>query len=145
MPITKADARWSGSLKEGKGEMHMASGAYSGPFSFVSRFERGASPETGTNPEELLAASHAGCFSMALSGQLSGAGNVPDSIETTAAITMERVDGAMTISKSHLVTKVKVAGISDADFQKFVQAAAATCPVSRALAGVAITVEATLV
>lgn len=145
MTITKADASWSGSLKDGKGVMKMASGAYEGPFSFVSRFERGASPETGTNPEELMAASHAGCFSMALSGQLTGAGHVPDSIETTAAVTMERVDGAMTISKSHLTTKVKVSGMSEADFQKAVQDAAKTCPVSRALAGVAITVDATLV
>lgn len=144
MPVTKADASWKGSLKEGQGSMSLASGAYSGPFSFVSRFEKGASSETGTNPEELLAAAHAGCFSMALSGRLSGAGHVPDSIETSAAITMERIDGAMTVSKSHLVTKVKVAGLDEAAFQEHVRAAADTCPVSRALAGVAITVEATL-
>ncbi len=143
MPITKANAHWEGSLRDGKGDMELASGAYRGPFSFVSRFERGATPETGTNPEELLAASHAGCFSMALSGQLTNAGHAPASIETTAAVTMERVDGAMTISKSHLVTRVKVDGIGDAEFQQAVDAAAKTCPVSRALAGVAITVEAT--
>lgn len=144
MPVTKANANWSGSLKEGKGAMELASGAYKGPFSFVSRFERGASPETGTNPEELLAASHAGCFSMALSGQLTGAGHVPESIETTASVTMERVDGAMTISKSHLVTRVKVAGVSQAELEEAAQAAAKNCPVSRALGGVAISVEVTL-
>lgn len=145
MTITKANANWSGSLKEGKGAMELASGAYRGPFSFVSRFERGAGPETGTNPEELLAAAHAGCFSMALSGQLTNAGHAPESIESTAAVTMERVDGAMTISKSHLVTKVKVDGISDEELQRLVQAAADTCPVSRALAGVRISVEASRV
>ncbi len=145
MPITKADASWKGSLKEGKGVMEVASGAYSGPFSYVSRFGRGAGPETGTNPEELLAAAHAGCFSMALSGQLSDAGHVPDSIETTAAVTMEQVGGAPTISKSHLTTKVKVSGLDETAFQGYVKAAAAGCPVSRALAGVAITVDATLV
>ncbi|HRQ11158.1 MAG: OsmC family peroxiredoxin [Trueperaceae bacterium] len=144
MPITKADASWKGSLKEGKGVMKVASGAYSGPFSFASRFGSGAGPETGTNPEELLAAAHAGCFSMALSGRLADAGHVADSIDTTASVTMERVDGAQTISKSHLVTRVKVAGMDDATFQGHVRAAAESCPVSRALAGVAITVEATL-
>lgn len=143
MPITKANAHWTGSLKDGKGDMELAGGAYRGPFSFVSRFERGAGPETGTNPEELLAAAHAGCFSMALSGQLTSAGHAPVSIESTAAVTMERIDGAMTISKSHIVTKVKVEGIEEADFQRAVDAAAKTCPVSRALAGVTITVEAT--
>lgn len=144
MPTTKADASWKGSLKDGQGTMSLASGAYTGPFSFVSRFERGAGPETGTNPEELLAAAHAGCFSMALSGRLTTAGHVPTSISTTAAITMERVDGAMTISKSHLVTRVAAPGLDDATLQEHVKAAADSCPVSRALAGVAVTVEATL-
>jgi len=144
MPTTKASARWEGTLKEGKGSMGLASGAYQGAFTFLSRFERGASPETGTNPEELIAAAHAGCFSMALSGRLTTAGFPPTSIDTQAAITMERTDAGMTITKSHLVTRAKVPGIDEAAFQEHVREAKAGCPVSRALAALTITVEATL-
>ena len=144
MPVTKADAKWEGSLKEGKGSMSLASGAYQGAFSFVSRFEKGASAETGTNPEELLAGAHAGCFSMALSGQLTSAGFTVTSIDTTAAVTMTTGPDGAKISSSHLTTRAVVPGIDEAMFQEKVNAAAAGCPVSKALAGVEISVEATL-
>lgn len=143
MPVTTAAARWQGSLKEGKGTMSLASGAYQGAFSFHSRFEKGASAETGTNPEELLAGAHAGCFSMALSGQLTDAGFTVTSIDTTAAVTMTTAGGAK-ITTSHLTTRVVVPGIDEATFQEKVNAAAKGCPVSKALAGVEISVEATL-
>ena len=144
MPTTKATAVWQGTLKEGNGTMSLPSGTYEGPFSFRSRFEKGAASDTGTNPEELLAAAHAGCFSMALSGQLTGAGFPPESVETTAAVTMTTGEGGARITTSHLVTKVRAPGIDEATFQEKVQAAAAGCPVSKALAGVEISVEATL-
>lgn len=143
MPTTKATAVWTGTLKEGNGNMKLPSGTYDGPFTYRSRFEKGAGADTGTNPEELLAAAHAGCFSMALSGQLTSAGFPPDSIDTTAAVTMATEGGAK-ITTSHLVTKARVPGIDEATFQEKVNAAAKGCPVSQALAGLEITVEATL-
>ena len=144
MPVTKAEASWQGSLKEGKGTMSLVSGAYQGAFSFHSRFETGASAETGTNPEELLAGAHAGCFSMALSGQLTDAGFTVTSIDTTAAVTMTTGSGGAKITTSHLTTRVVAPGIDEATFQEKVNAAAQGCPVSKALAGVEISVEATL-
>lgn len=144
MPTTKATAVWNGSLKEGNGNMKLPSGTYEGPFSFRSRFEKGAGSDTGTNPEELLAAAHAGCFSMALSGQLTGAGFTPDSIDTTAEVTMATGEGGARITTSHLITRARVPGIDEATFQEKVDAAAKGCPVSKALAGVEISVEATL-
>lgn len=144
MPSTKATAVWRGSLRKGTGSMSLPSGAFEGAFSFLSRFERGASPETGTNPEELLAAAHAGCFSMALSAGLGEAGFEPESIETSAEVTMQTGEGGARITTSHLVTTAKIPGISEEEFQERVKAAAEGCPVSRALAGIEITVEATL-
>ena len=144
MTTTKATAVWHGTLREGNGTMSLPSGTYEGPFSFRSRFEKGAGRATGTNPEELLAAAHAGCFSMALSGQLTAAGFPPEAIDTTAAVTMTTGEGGAKITTSHLVTKARVPGIDEATFREKVDAAAKGCPVSKALAGLEISVEATL-
>jgi lipoyl-dependent peroxiredoxin len=141
MPDRKASAVWQGTLKEGNGTMKMTSGAYEGPYSFASRFEEG----TGTNPEELIAAAHAGCFSMALSGQLSNNGFTPDRIETTANVHMEKTDAGNTITRIDLVTQAKVPGIDDAKFQELAQNAKKNCPISRALGAVnEITLDAKL-
>ena len=145
MPVTKATASWEGTLKEGKGVMKLPSGSFEGPYSFVSRFERGAGPDTGTSPEELLAAAHAGCYSMALSARLTNAGFPPVRVDSEARITMESVDGGMSITKSHLVVKANVPGLGEAAFQEHAASAKTGCPVSRALAALQITLEATLV
>ncbi len=145
MPTTKATAVWNGTLKEGNGTMKLPSGTYEGPFSFRSRFEKGAASDTGTNPEELLAAAHAGCFSMALSAQLANAGFPPESVETVAQVTMIVGDDGPQITTSHLITTARVPGIDEATFQEKVDAASKGCPVSKALAGLSISVEATLV
>jgi len=144
MPTTKAEAVWNGTLREGNGVMKLPSGTYEGPYTFYSRFEKGAGEDTGTNPEELIAAAHAGCFSTALSGQLANAGFPPETIASTAEVTMATGEGGSRITKSHLITRARVPGIDEQTFQEKVQAAAAGCPVSKALAGIEITVEATL-
>jgi osmotically inducible protein OsmC len=138
MADRKATARWEGTLKEGKGKMRFA--GYEGPFSFQSRFEEGK----GTNPEELIAAAHAGCYSMALSAQLTGAGYPPVSIETTCQIALRNVDGAPRITKSHLITKAEVPGISNEEFQAIAEKTKAACPVSAALSSLEITLDAEL-
>jgi osmotically inducible protein OsmC len=120
--------------------MSLGSGAFEGSYSFASRFESGE----GTNPEELIAAAHAGCFSMALAAALSQADHVPDSVETTAQVTIDSVDGTPTITRSELSTEVKVDGLDDAEFQEFADGAMSGCAVSRALAGVEITLAAKL-
>ncbi|MBA3262862.1 MAG: OsmC family protein [Thermoleophilaceae bacterium] len=132
MPKRTADARWEGSLKEGQGTMRMASGAYEGPYSFQSRFEDG----DGTNPEELIAAAHAGCFSMALSGDLGRAGHEPESVETTATVSFEVGDAGARIARIDLDTRASVPGIEDEEFQRVAEGAKQNCPVSKALAGV---------
>jgi lipoyl-dependent peroxiredoxin len=132
MPRRKADARWEGSLTEGKGTMRMASGAYEGPYSFQSRFEEG----DGTNPEELIAAAHAGCFSMALSGELGKAGHDPDSVETEATVHLDKVDDGFAIKRIELRTRVTAPGVDEAAFQEAAEAAKKGCPVSQALAAV---------
>jgi osmotically inducible protein OsmC len=122
--------------------MRMASGAYEGPYSFQSRFQEG----DGTNPEELIAAAHAGCFSMAFSGGLGAAGHVPESVETEATVHLEKDDPGFTIARIELRTRAKVPGIDPEEFQRQAEAAKAGCPVSRALAGVdSIELEAELV
>jgi osmotically inducible protein OsmC len=121
--------------------MRLGSGAFEGQYSFKSRFEEG----TGTNPEELIGAAHAGCFSMAFSNMLSEAGHVPKRVETEASVHLERVDGKPTISRIDLEAKGDVPGIDDAKFQDIAAQAKAGCPVSRALASVEITLKATLV
>ena len=135
-----ATAVWKGSLKEGKGTLTTASATLSStPYSFVSRFEQG----TGTNPEELIAAAHAGCFSMALSAQLGGAGLTPESIETLCTITLEKLEGGFAITKSHLRVTAKIPGATRETFEKLANAAKAGCPVSKLL-NAQISMEATL-
>lgn len=139
MADRKANAIWEGTLKEGKGSMKFAD--YDGPFTFSSRFEEGK----GTNPEELLAAAHAGCYSMALSAGLTEAGFLPDKIETTARVALRMVEGKATITQSHLVSKAKVPGISREKFLEIAEHTKLGCPVSRALSGLEISLEAELV
>jgi osmotically inducible protein OsmC len=141
MPVRNAEAVWEGSLREGKGTMQLGSGAFEGKYSFQSRFEEGA----GTNPEELIGAAHAGCFSMAFSGNLGRAGYTPERIHTTAQVHVERVDGGFKITRIHLNTEAKVPGIDRNAFLEQAEAAKAKCPVSQALTGVEITLEAKLV
>ena len=136
-----ASAKWQGDLKSGHGSISMASGTLSNtPYSFHSRFEQGA----GTNPEELLAAAHAGCFTMALSAQLAGAGLKADSLETTCTISLEKKDDGFAITESHLALRASVPGASKEAFDKAVHAAKTGCPVSK-LYSTNITLEATLV
>jgi lipoyl-dependent peroxiredoxin len=132
MPKRTANARWEGSLVDGHGTMRMASGAYEGPYSFQSRFEEG----DGTNPEELIAAAHAGCYSMALSGELGRAGHDPESVETEAIVHLDKVEAGFAIKKIELRTRVTAPGLDDAAFQEAAEAAKKGCPVSQALAAV---------
>jgi len=133
---------WNGSLQEGNGTMRMRSGAYEGPYTFQSRFEEAE----GTNPEELIAAAHAGCFSMALSGDLGRAGYEPESVETTATVHLEMGDGPPTVARIVLDTQARVPGIEAGEFQELAEGAKQNCPISRALAAVpAIEVNAELV
>ena len=132
MPKRTANARWEGSLTEGNGTMRMASGAYEGPYSFQSRFEEG----DGTNPEELIAAAHAGCFSMALSGELGRAGHDPESVETEAIVHIEKVEAGFAIKRIELRTRVSAPGVDETAFQEAAEAAKQNCPVSQALAAV---------
>ena len=140
MPQRKANAIWKGDLKGGKGTMKFGSGAFEGAYSFASRFEEG----TGTNPEELVGAAHAGCYSMALSNELAQAGFTPKSVETNANVTLEMIDGAPTISKIKLTVKATIPDIEDDEFQEFANGAKENFPVSKALGGVNISVDATL-
>ena len=138
--IRKASAVWQGDLKSGKGTMTAPSGVMTNAaYSFATRFEE----KPGTNPEELIAAAHAGCFSMAFSAELSKAGMTPERVETTAAVTLETVDGKPTVTKSHLTVKAKVPGADQAKFQEIANGAKAGCPISRLLKA-EITMEATL-
>src|SRR5436305_5653403 len=123
-----ANAHWRGDLKSGQGDLSTASGVLSStPYSFHSRFEEGK----GTNPEALLAAAHAGCFTMALSAQLGTAGLTADSLETTCTITFEKLPDGFAITESHLELKAKVPGASEEAFEKAVQNAKTGCPVSK--------------
>jgi lipoyl-dependent peroxiredoxin len=140
MPARTANARWEGGLKDGKGNMRLGGGAFEGQYSFSSRFEDGV----GTNPEELIAAAHAGCFSMALSAGLERAGHSPNSVETTAQVHLSPADGGFRISRIDLTTSADVPGIDADAFQQAAQAAKEGCPVSKALAAVEITLDASL-
>lgn len=137
MAIRNSSAEWKGTLREGAGTMKLGSGAYEGPFTFASRFENGP----GTNPEELIGAAQAGCFSMFLSALLTKAGFTPTSIRTTATVHLG--DGP-TITLIELNCEAEVPGIEDAAFQEQAAAAKQNCPVSKALAGPEITLKATL-
>ncbi len=137
----KAGAVWKGGLKDGKGIVTTASGVLKAtPYSFSTRFENGQ----GTNPEELIAAAHAGCFSMALSAQLGNAGITPESISTEATLTLEKLEAGFTITKIHLDVSAKIPGGDKAAFEKAAQAAKSGCPVSKVLKA-DITMNATLV
>ncbi len=128
--VRKASAVWNGSLKEGKGTVSTESGVLSKtPYSFSTRFE--SAP--GTNPEELIAAAHAGCFTMALSAQLGNAGIKPEKLETTAALTFEKLDAGFTVTKIHLDVTAHIPGADKAAFEKAAQDAKTGCPISRLL------------
>ncbi len=137
-----ASAVWHGGLKDGKGTISTQSGTLKETqYSFSTRFENGV----GTNPEELIAAAHAGCFTMALSAQLTDAKLVPDTLETTAVVTMEKTDDGPTITKIHLTTKAKVPGAEKEKFDELARKAKEGCPVSRVLKAAEITLDAQLV
>jgi lipoyl-dependent peroxiredoxin len=141
MAVRGASAEWKGTLKEGAGTMRLGSGAFEGPYTFVSRFESGA----GTNPEELIGAAHAGCFSMALAAALGRAGHSPTSIKTSANVHLGTSDAGPTITQIDLDVEGVVPGIDAAAFQQFAEGAKTGCVVSRALAGVkTINLKATL-
>ena len=141
MPERRASAVWNGSLTEGNGTMRMASGAYEGPYSFQSRFQEG----DGTNPEELIAAAHASCFSMALSLILTEGGTTPDSVRTEAKVQILKEGEGFAVKRIDLVTVGRVANIDDAAFQEAAQVAKENCPISKALGAVpAINLEARL-
>ena len=141
MATSNAVAVWEGKLRDGKGSFKAQSGAFSGSFSFGTRFEG----KKGSNPEELLAAAHAGCYSMALSSALEKAGHPATRIETRAAVTIETVDGAPKITRSVLEVRGKVDGLDEAAFRQAAESAKKNCPVSKAIQGnVEITMDAKL-
>ena len=142
MPTRTADAEWKGTLKEGSGHLRMATGAWEGPYSFSSRFEEG----DGTNPEELIAAAQAGCFSMKFAGDLGAAGFTPGTVRTTAKVHLERGEAGWAIAAIELDCEAEVEGVDEARFQEIAEESKAACPVSKALAAVpSITVNAKLV
>jgi osmotically inducible protein OsmC len=132
MATRNGSAEWRGELKDGSGELTVGEGAWRGEYSFASRFEEGE----GTNPEELLAAAHAACFSMALAGMLGEHGHGPRSVRTTARVHLRNVDGQPTIQRIELDAVGDVADIDEGHFREHAEQAKAACPVSRALAGV---------
>jgi osmotically inducible protein OsmC len=141
MPIRTATARWEGNLTEGSGTMKTGKGGYQGNYSFKSRFEEGE----GTNPEELIGAAHAGCFSMAFSKGLADAGFTPTSVETTAKVHLDKTDGGFGVTRIELETVGNVPGIDDGTFQKIAQGAKENCPISKLLSpGADISLTATL-
>ena len=141
MPVRKASAVWNGSLKDGNGTMKLASGAYEGPYSFGSRFEEAS----GTNPEELIGAAHAGCFSMALSAGLGKSGFEVTRIDTSATVHLEKVGEGFQITRIELTTEAAVPGIDESTFMEHAEGAKANCPVSKVLAGAEISLNAALV
>src|SRR3977135_2626006 len=136
-----ASAVWEGTLREGKGRVKLGSGAFEGQYSFASRFEEG----TGTNPEELIGAAHAGCFSMALAAGLTRAGFNPTVISTNASVSLEKVGEAFKITRIELTTEAEIPNIEAAAFQDQAETAKKNCPVSQALAGTEIKLNAKLV
>lgn len=140
MASRNADAVWKGSLKDGHGRLSVESGALKGEYSFGSRFQDGQ----GTNPEELVAAAHAGCFSMALSHGLTQAGHVPEEINTTATVHLESKNGGFQIPRIELTTRARVPDMNGDDFQKQAQAVKDQCPISKLLQGAEIVLDAKL-
>jgi osmotically inducible protein OsmC len=142
MPVRTSEAVWQGDLPTGKGTMKVGNGAYEGAYSFPSRFEEG----DGTNPEELIAAAHAGCFSMAFSNVLAKAGHTPIRVHTTARVHLDKDPaGGFHISTIELITEADVPGIDADAFQEHAEAAKKGCPVSKLLTGATIKLNATLV
>ena len=141
MAVRKASAVWTGNLKEGSGRLALGSGAFAGAYSFSSRFEEGS----GTNPEELIGAAHAGCFSMALAAGLERSGHSPKSVSTEARVHLVKTDAGFTITRIELATEAEVPGIDDRTFQEHAEGAKKGCPVSRALGAVEIQLSAKLV
>lgn len=141
MPTRKAEAEWKGNLAEGSGRLKVQSGAFEGAYSFKSRFEEG---QSATNPEELLGAAHAGCFTMALVAQLSRARITPRRIHTDAKVTLEKVGEAFSITSIELQTEADIPDMDNPTFQKYALDAKQNCPVSKALAGTQIHLNATL-
>lgn len=142
MTTREASAEWKGGVPEGGGEVSLGSGAFKGPYGFRSRMGDGAG---GTNPEELIGAAHAACFSMALSLMLTQAGHPPTRVHTDASVHLEQHDGGYRIPLIELTTKAEVPGIDAGEFARLAEQAKVGCPVSKALAGVKITLNATLV
>ncbi|HEX7072002.1 MAG TPA: OsmC family protein [Rhodothermales bacterium] len=140
MPIRKANAVWEGDLKNGKGRMAFGGGAFEGAYNFGSRFEEGP----GTNPEELIAAAHAGCYSMALSNELAKAGFTPTRVATTANVHLEMLETGPTVTRIVLKADCEVPGIDQATFDEKVEFARTHCPISRLLKAAQIEVQATL-
>lgn len=140
MAFRTATAHWEGSVREGAGTVSLGSGAFSGPYSFQSRMNETAN----TNPEELLGAAHAGCFTMALAARLSQQNHPPTRLDTTATVHLVRQEDGLVINQIDLVTQGVVPGIDAATFQQEAETAEKTCPVSRALAGTKISLQATL-
>ena len=141
MPTRKSEAEWHGSLREGNGRIKLGSGAFEGKYSFASRFEESG----GTNPEELIAGAHAGCFSMALAAGLGRAGFQPKLVHTTARVTLDKVGDAFAITRIDLDCEAEVPGIDENAFHAQAVAAKESCPVSKALKAVEITLKARLV
>jgi len=141
MPVRNAEAVWEGNLLKGKGKMKLGSGAFEGAYSFSSRFENGL----GTNPEELIGAAHAGCFSMALSFMLEQAGYTPERVHTTAKVHVDKVGDGFKITVIELETQGKIPGIDEKTFLEKAETAKKGCPVSQALSGTEIRLKATLV
>jgi osmotically inducible protein OsmC len=141
MPVRNAEATWNKGLKDGSGTVKLGSGAFEGKYSFTSRFESGA----GTNPEELIGAAHAACYSMALSAGLGKNGFSPERVHTTAAVSIEKVGEGFKITKIVLKSEAKVPGIDAAKFQEIAIATKSGCPVSQALSATPIELEAKLV
>ncbi len=135
-----AQAVWEGSLKNGRGTVEFGGGAFKGNYSFASRFENG----TGTNPEELIAAAHAGCFAMALSGVLVENGYSPEKVEVSAKVSLAKEGDGFKISASHLDCTAKVPGLSERDFTPQAESAKKNCPVSVLLSNIPITLDARL-
>jgi osmotically inducible protein OsmC len=142
MAIRRANAEWKGNLREGQGTIALESGAFKGPYSFRTRFE-GA--KEGTNPEELIGGAHAACFSMALGAALTQSGHPPTRIATEAAVHIDKVGDGFKITKIELKTEGQVPGIDEATFKATAQKAKESCPVSRALTGTEITLDASFV
>jgi lipoyl-dependent peroxiredoxin len=141
MPVRTAHAVWEGNLREGKGKVSLGSGAFEGSYSFGSRFQEGK----GTNPEELVGAAHAGCFSMALSHGLAEAGHTPKSVKTTAKVQLDPAERGFKISNITLICEAQVPGLTEQKFLEFAESAKAGCPVSQALKATDIKLQAKLV